>query len=211
MRPWPIPPYLRRGRMWYARDIVCLEDLTSMIEQIAEFARPVLEFPLVRRTRRNHALEHATIHVSSWSNRWLRVAGRSSDSGFVLIGDIDTDKVENAVNEALNRMRKGEHHLALHPNCGTNLVTAGVVTTLAGMIGLRGSNKPLTLDRLSWTVMLMMGAIFVSQPLGMSLQKHITTKGEPGDLELVSVARREVRWPFSSGTITLHTIITHNG
>lgn len=182
-----------------------------MIEQIAEFARPVLEFPLVRRTRRNHALEHATIHVLSWSNRWLRVAGRSSDSGFVLIGDIDTDKVEIAVSEALNRMRKGEHHLALHPNCGTNLVTAGVVTTLAGMLGLRGSSKPLTLDRLSWTVMLMMGAIFVSQPLGMSLQKHITTKGEPGDLELVSVARREVRWPFIKETITLHTIITRNG
>jgi len=58
---------------------------------------------------------------------------------------------------------------------------------------------------------LMMFAILVSQPLGMALQEHFTTKGEPGDLEVVSVTRREVRMPFSSVPVTVHNVVTRGG
>lgn len=179
-----------------------------MIEQIAAFARPLLDFPMIRRTRRNHALEHATIHILSGRLKKARLSGRSSDSGFIIIGDVPTDSVESAVHEALSRLQKGEHNLALHPNCGTNLVTTGFMTTLSGLIGLRGSSKPLTLDRISWTMILMMLAVLFSQPLGMTFQKHFTTEGDPGDLEFISINRREVRWFFSGQPVVVHSIVT---
>ena len=177
-----------------------------MIEQLASYAQPMLEFPIIRRTRRNHALEHATIHMLSRKNRRLRMAGRSSDSGFVLMGDVPTEQVEVAVEEALTRLNNGEHNWALHPNCGTNLVTSAILTTSAGMIGLRSGSH--TLDRFTWTMMLMMLALIVSQPLGMSLQKHITTKAEPGDLELVNITRRELNFPIR---MVMHQVVTRRG
>ncbi len=182
-----------------------------MIKEIAEMAEPILEFSFIRRTRRNHALEHATIHVLTGKLKNTSMAGRSSESGFVLMGNVPTEEVEKAAQEALDRLGKGESHLALHPNCGTNLVTAGVFTTIAGYLGL-GAGKPrITPDRLSWTMMMMVIAIIASQPVGMKLQKYITTKDEPGDLELVGVTKREVRWPFFSRPITVHTVITRRG
>lgn len=177
-----------------------------MIEEVAKFARPILEFPIIRRTRRNHALEHATIHMLSRKHRNLRMAGRSSDGGFVLMGEIATEKVQDAVDEALERLRNGERQWALHPNCGTNLVTSAILTTSAGVIGLNANHR--TLDRFTWTMLLMMIALIVSPPLGMSLQKHITTDSDPGDLELVKITRREIRFPIA---MTLHHVVTQRG
>jgi hypothetical protein len=182
-----------------------------MIKQLAEYARPVLEFPIVRRVRRNHGLEHATINVLTAKIKGLRMAGRSSDSGFVLMGNVPTAEVEAAVIEALGRMRKGERRLALHPNCGTNLVTTAALTTLTGLIGFRGSSRPLSLDRVSGIMMFMMLAILASQPLGMKLQEHFTTDGDPGELQVISIIRREMQWPFSRRPVTVHQVITRHG
>ena len=142
----------------------------------------------------------------SRKNRRLRMAGRSSDNGFVLMGDVPTEQVQSAVEDALNRLNKGEHNWALHPNCGTNLVTTAILTTSAGMIGLKSGYN--VLDRFTWTMMLMILALLVSQPLGMSLQKHITTKADPGDLELVKVTRREIKFPVQ---MVVHRVVTRRG
>ncbi len=181
-----------------------------MIRQLAEFMRPVLDFPIVRRTRRNHALEHATIHVLARKHRGLRVAGRSSDGGFILIGNVPEEQVEEAAYDALNRLKKGERNLAVHPNCGTNLVTSGFMATLAGYVGLRGKNQQITPDRFSWAMLLVMVAIIASQPLGMSLQKHITTEGDPGDLEIVSIQRRQMGWMNRPG-MYVYQVMTRRG
>ncbi len=182
-----------------------------MIEQFAEQIKPLLNFSIVRRTRRNHALEHATIHVLTRRSRRTRLSGRSTDSGFVILGHVETSELESAVEEALHRLRQGEANLAVHPNCGTNLVTAAGMATLAGWIGLRSTNQRLSLDRISWTMLLVMLALIISQPLGMSLQKHITTEGRPGDLELVNITRQQVNWPFFDKPVTLHTVNTCRG
>ncbi len=78
-----------------------------------------LDHPLIDRVRRNHALEHATIHVLSRRYRDLHVMGRSTPNGFILYGDLPTDAVYEAAQEALERLRAGERHLAVHPACGT--------------------------------------------------------------------------------------------
>jgi hypothetical protein len=180
-----------------------------MFERLAEKSRPVLDFPYVRRTRRNHGLEHATVHLLSARFKGKRMAGRSSDGGFIIIGDLPTEAVEEAAREALDRMRRGEHNLAVHPNCGTNLVTTGALTTLTSVIGLSGGDKRIDLNRISWTMTMMLFALIASQPLGMKLQKHFTTEGDPGDLEIVSVTRRRSRWPL--GGMTVHFVSTRKG
>jgi hypothetical protein len=182
----------------------------TMIEQLADAARPVLEWSAIRRTRRNHGLEHGTITVLSGQVRGVPMAGRSDDSGFVIFGDVTTVQVESAAREALHRMRNGEHHLAVHPGCGTNLLTAGALTSLAGIVGFSGTNRKSALDRLPMMMGLMMIAVLVSQPLGMSLQRHFTTEGDPGDLEIVSVTRRDVRGLFGR-KMTLHRVNTQGG
>ncbi len=182
-----------------------------MIEQLAELAQPILEWSIIRRVRRNHGLEHATIHILADRVRGARMAGRSNESGFVVVGDVPTEKVEAAVHEALHRMRNGEHKLAIHPNCGTNLVTAGGLTTLVALVGLRSSNSKSALERLPLIMTLMMLAVLFSQPLGMSLQEHFTTKGDPGEMEVVSVTRRRIQTPFSANALTIHQVVTRFG
>ena len=54
-------------------------------------------------------------------------------------------------------------------------------------------------------------AALAAQPLGMDVQKHITTKGDPGDMELVSVTRHQMRLPFRSKPIIFHYIVTRKG
>ncbi len=184
--------------------------MTAWVEQLADSIRPVLDLPLVRRTRRNHGLEHATIHLLSNRIKDLRMAGRSSESGFVLLGDAPTETIEASVRDALRRMRGGEHHLAVHPNCGTNLVTTGMMTSVAAMVGLAGANRRDVFNRLPTLLLLMIVALIFSQPLGLSLQKYITTDGDPADLEVIRVTRSEMRTPFSKNAITVHRVVTRS-
>jgi len=177
-----------------------------MLKRLAQWATPILTFPYILRTRRNHGLEHATIHLLT--RHRYNLSGRSNDSGFVLIGDVPTDKVETAVQEAINRMKKGEHRLAVHPNCGTNLVTAGFLSTLVAWVGFGGGKRRDTYERFPMVMMLMMGVVLFSTPIGMALQKYFTTEGDPGDMELVSVTKSTTTIPFTGRTVITHRVVT---
>ncbi len=180
-----------------------------MLQEFAQFSRPVLNFPYIRRTRRNHGLEHATIHVLT-ARGGYRLSGRSDDSGFVLIGEVPTAAVEDAAREALRRMRAGEHNLAMHPNCGTNLLTTGFLASMVGLIGMSGSSRRDTFNRLPMVMLAMMFAVLYSQPLGMNLQKYFTTEGNPGDLEIVSITRTHWNIPVG-GDVMVHRVATRFG
>lgn len=178
-----------------------------MLKRLAEMATPILTFPYILRTRRNHGLEHATIHVLS--RQKYSLSGRSNDRGFVLMGDVPTEKVEVAVNEAINRMKKGEHRLAIHPNCGTNLVTAGFLATVVSWLGFGGSKRRDSYERMPMVMVLMMGVVLFSTPLGMALQEHFTTEGNVGDrMELVSVTKSTTTIPFSGRSVVMHHVVT---
>jgi hypothetical protein len=166
----------------------------------------MLDTPFVRHVRRNHGLEHATIHMLSRKIARLRVVGRSDGRGFFLYGDVPTDVVASAAREALNRMREGEHDLAVHPNCGTNLVTAAGLTAAAVFATLVGSERERggKLARLPLVLMGIMGALVLAQPLGLRIQKNITTLGDPYDLEILSIERRR------RGKVTVHRIETRS-
>jgi hypothetical protein len=178
-----------------------------MLERFAQWAAPFLTYPYILRTRRNHGLEHATIHVLS--RQRYRLSGRSDDSGFIVIGNVPTDKLENAVNEAIRRMQNGEHQLAIHPNCGTNLITTGFLATVVGLLGFGGRSLRKNYDRFSMVMIAMMGVVLFSPPLGMALQKHITTEGDIGDMmQLVSVTKSTTPVPFSTRQVVIHRVVT---
>ncbi|MCB9456409.1 MAG: hypothetical protein H6671_10530 [Anaerolineaceae bacterium] len=179
-----------------------------MLEILARYSAPVLSLPVVRRTRRNHGLEHATIHVLS--RKHYRLSGRSDETGFVLLGQVATSDVEAAVSEALRRMKNGEHGLAIHPNCGTNLLTTGLLASLVGLVGLGGVNRRASFNRLPTVMLVMMAVILFSPLLGMELQRLFTTDGDPQDLEVLRVERHQFRMPFMSSPVVLHRVSTHS-
>jgi hypothetical protein len=177
-----------------------------MIKMLARLFAPILENPIVLRVRRNHGLEHATIHMLNRQNYIL--SGRASLGGFVVIGDVPTEKVEAAAHEALDRLRKGQSKLAIHPNCGTNLVTAGLLTTSIAAVGFTNASRKSAWERFPIVMLVMRGAALYSQPIGMIVQEFITTSGDPGEMEIVAVKRTEMRLPFGKNAIAIHQIMT---
>ena len=168
-----------------------------------------LNISYIRRIRRNHALEHATVHTLSRRQTEVNIFARSTLRGLVVYGDLPTEKVADAVTEALTRLRNGEHHLAVHHNCGTSLVTAGGLTGLAAVAALgiqRIGKKKRTLLHLLGSLPLVIlastAALVVAQPLGQTLQLHLTTEAEIGGLRIVSITRH------SQHRLVFHTIRT---
>ena len=181
-----------------------------MIERLARFSQPILDFPLVRRTRRNHGLEHATVHILSKKFRGSPMMGRSSDQGFILFANVPQSEVESAVRNALQRMKRGEHNLAIHPGCGTSRLTTGILTSLAAIVTVSGVNRRDAFNRLPYMMLLMMLTILVSEPLGLALQRYFTTEGDPGDMEVLEITSRDSRMPLTFQPIKLYTIRTHS-
>ena len=126
------------------------------------------------RVRRNHALEHATLHVLARDLPNLSLVGRSDWRGFLLYGEVPADALRRAVEEAYERLRAGQKALAVHPRCGTNLAVALVLSGAAFVVGLLGSANerrrrwPLTLAALA-------GALALARPLGPEVQRRLTT------------------------------------
>ena len=181
-----------------------------MIEQMSQRAKPVLDLPFIRRTRRNHGLEHATVTLLSKKFHGAPLMGRSSDRGFILFADVPQADVEQAVREALRRMRNGEHSLAVHPGCGTSRLTTGMLTSLVALVMLSGVNWRTAFNRLPYLMVLMMLTILVAEPLGLALQRHFTTDGDPADLEVLEISGRRSRMPLTFQPIMLYTIRTQS-
>ena len=166
--------------------------------------RSIVNNPIFSRIRRNHGLEHATLHVLAKKYPGKSMAGHSDSKGFWLIGDVPTEGVTAAVEEALARMNAGEHQLAVHPNCGTNFATAGTLAGLAGasaMLGV-GPRKRDKLDRFALAASLATLALIVGQPAGLFVQKHFTTSGIPEGLQVIEII------PSPRGRMKAHRVIT---
>ena len=160
----------------------------------------ILTAPYIGETRRNHALEHATIHILSARFPGRRMAGHSNPTGFILLGDLPTGAVREAVTEALTRLQNGEAQLAIHEGCGTNYAVIGGLAALFAMIGMSGTrSNSERWERFPLVMLLSIVAYVIGQPLGMTLQKNVTTQADPGDMLLVDV------YPLANNT---HRVVT---
>lgn len=157
----------------------------------------ILETPPISTVRRNHAIEHATVHVLTARNPNLQVVGRSDTSGFNIYGDVSADELRSAAHEALARLQHGERALAVHPRCGTNLAVAGLLTALAALLAL--GRKP-SIKKIPDVILATTLAAFAAQPLGLSLQRRVTTSSDVASAHIAEI--RQVRL----GRIKVHHV-----
>jgi hypothetical protein len=163
----------------------------------------ILDSPAISSTRRNHGLEHATIHLLSRRYPGKFFAGHSDSGGFWLIGDVGTEELADIVSEALTRLQNGETNLALHPNCGTNFVTYGLFAGMGAFIALLGARRTRDkLDRFPLVVLLATLGFILGQPAAYNLQKKITTSGVPGNLKVLQIIRSQ------AGQVVSHRVTT---
>jgi len=163
-----------------------------------------LDWGPLGRIRRNHALEHASLQVLVKRNPHLRAAGYSDAGGFWIVGDVPSEVLAAAVNEALARLEGGERGLAIHPNCGTNYAAAGLLAGTAAWLATLNTSGDWRqrLDRWPMLITLVTLAFILAQPFGPLLQARVTTDGRPNGLTVTSIQRR------SDGKLPIHRILT---
>lgn len=147
----------------------------------------ILDLPYILETRRNHALEHATLHMLARTHK-TSMAGHSNPTGFFIFGELLTEDIRAALNEAYTRLRAGEKGLAIHPGCGTNLIaTAFLPATMAWMpiSGVRSNRWRLLL--LPIALVFGVFGFILSKPLGTWLQRNITTEANLGNMQIIDV------------------------
>ena len=163
----------------------------------------ILDLPLILETRRNHALEHATLHVLSVKYPKQHLAGHSNPTGFFILGNVPTEDVTTAASQALRLLRHGERDLAIHDGCGTNIATTVLVAGTLAWFVLRGSRSILgRLLRMPFALGSALVGVAISRPLGPWLQAKVTTEAEVGNIEILEVKR------VGRGLISAHRIIT---
>jgi hypothetical protein len=176
--------------------LMSLQSLNSM--------KSILNLPVLSRIRRNHGLEHATLHVLAQRFPNTSLAGHSDAGGFWILGEVPTEELQSAVQDAYRRLQNGESRLAVHPNCGTNFATAGLLAGVGAFLAMFGAGNRWRdrLERLPLAISLATMALIASQPLGLLLQREVTTSGELGSLEVIEVI------PSQRGPVEAHRVLT---
>jgi hypothetical protein len=147
----------------------------------------LLDLPLILETRRNHALEHATLHILA-RNHNVHMAGHSNPTGYFVLGDVSTDDLRAAADEAHMRLNAGESGLAIHPGCGTNLATSALLAATFAWVPLKGRRS--TLGRLALLPLALAFAAIgfaLARPLGPALQQRITTEADLGNMRIAEI------------------------
>jgi hypothetical protein len=154
-----------------------------------------------RRTRQNHALEHATVTLLAQTMPHLNASARSNARGFVIFADLPVGEVRAASQEALQRLQAGESELAIHPNCGTNLAVGLSLAMISSLVALTAL-RPRT--RIATVMAGSVAGITVARPVGTLMQRYITTLPEVADVRIRSVRRRRFfgKWVIEVQTET---------
>jgi hypothetical protein len=155
---------------------------------------------MARRLRQHHGIEHATVTLLSRRLPGTFIAGRSDQRGFIVYGDVDVLMLRAAVEEAMGRLQQGERGLAVHQNCGTNLVVSGLLSGSAAWL-LSSGRKRSWWDRLSGAVLGATLALLVAPPIARWAQENITTSPDVVDLRVDDVLR------LNGGPVTRHRVV----
>ncbi len=149
----------------------------------------ILEIAPISTVRRNHGLEHATVHILTARDPSIQLVGRADTRGFNIYGDVATDALNQAAHEAVERLQNGESSLAVHPRCGTNLAVAGLLGGFAALfaVGRKPSWKKFPDVILATTL-----AAFFAQPLGLSVQQHVTTSPNAGGARIAGIQQSKM-------------------
>jgi len=170
----------------------------SSINPVVQVAQQLM---LGAAVRQNHALEHATIVLLSRKYPDVRLAGISFAAGFFVFGDVPTEAVFPAAQEALNLLRTTSPELAIHERCGTNLAVTAMLTGLSAMTVARLRRPFGTANNV---ILATTAAMILSRPLGLSVQRHVTTQTPNASMKIIEVK------PFSFFGTPAHFVSTDN-
>ena len=108
-------------------------------------------------------------------------------------------QIQAAITEALARFSGGEHHLAVHPHCGTNMVTAGMLVGLTSFLSMLPGDQRARRTRLPLVLLLSTLALLLAQPLGPGRATARDHRSKPGQRlrHLESTAISSGRRPFT--------------
>ena len=154
------------------------------MSSINPFVQLAQQMMLGGAVKQNHALEHATIVLLSRKYPEVRFAGISFAAGFFVFGDVPTEAILPAAQEALNVLRTTNPELAIHERCGTNLAVMGILSGLSAMTVARMRRPYGTANNV---ILATTAAIILSRPLGLSVQRHVTTQTPNASMTITEV------------------------
>jgi len=150
----------------------------------------VRRYRLPEQTRRNHALEHGTIHfLRKHYGRRYKLTGRSEERGFRVAGAKTAADIQRAFRELLQHLRAGDHAVVVARGCGSNMVTAqasGVVLMALLSLGIVLFSPSLLMVAAAVLAILAI-AMLVRYPLGMWLQRRRFLLVDFEDASILSV------------------------
>lgn len=152
----------------------------NIIEQVVQ------QMTLGGAVRENHALEHATIVLLNKRYPEARLSGVSFASGFFVFGDLPTEAIRPAAEQALGRLRGDSPELAIHERCGTNLAVAGMLTGLSAMTVAR-MRKPY--NTFNNVILASTTALVLARPLGLLVQRYVTTRTPNSSMRIKGIKR----------------------
>lgn len=170
----------------------------SSINPVVQVAQQML---LGSAVKQNHALEHATIVLLSRKYPDVRLAGISFAAGFFVFGELPSEAILPAAQEALTLLRTTTPELAIHERCGTNLAVAGMLTGLSAMAVARMRRPFGTANNV---ILASTAALILARPLGLSVQRHITTQTPNASMRIEGVKR------YTLFGTTAHFVSTDN-
>ncbi len=153
----------------------------SSINPIVQIAQQMTLGPAVRQ---NHALEHATIVLLSRKFPDVRLSGISFAAGFFVFGELPTEAILPAAEEALTLLRTTQPELAVHERCGTNLAVSSLLVGTAAAAIAKMRRPYGTLNNV---IMASTAALIVARPLGLTVQRHVTTQTPNSTMQIMNV------------------------
>src|SRR6266566_6266593 len=172
--------------------------LMGSINPVVQVAQQVL---LGGAVKQNHALEHATIVLLSRKYPEVRFAGISFASGFFVFGDVPTEAIIPAANEALTLLRTTHPEMAIHERCGTNLAVSGLLTGLSAMTVAR-MRRPY--NSFNNVILASTAALILARPLGLVVQRYVTTQTPNASMTIEKVT------PMNLFGAPAHFVSTNN-
>ena len=80
-------------------------------------------------------MEHATVAVLfELRGKRTPLAALSDPGGFTLVGPMRQEELQDAAQQALDRLRFGDHRLAVTDDCGSTLLVTGLAGATAALL-----------------------------------------------------------------------------
>lgn len=155
--------------------------LISPMNPVTQVAQQLL---LGAAVKQNHALEHATIVLLSRQFPDVRLAGISFASGFFVFGEVPTEVILPAAEEALDLLRTNSPEMAIHERCGTNLAVTAILTSMAAM-SVSKMRRPY--NTLNNVILATTAALILARPLGLTVQRYVTTQTPNPSMTITNV------------------------